>query len=148
MKEYFDCLIMTHGTAFGVGAAIFLLTILLVARRVVGFVLSVILMLIAIGASWAINNESFVRTYLDKWIPTTQTSSTRSTPATPVSTPTQAPTTTSRAAQDQAVQQQQSSQAVSNSQRPDNLKGQIDAQKSRVQGFLDESSPDVSQQQK
>lgn len=82
MKEYFDCLIMTHGTAFGVGAAIFLLTILLVAKRIIGFVLSVILMLIALGASWSINNEAFVRTYLDKWIPSTQNSQAKPAPAT------------------------------------------------------------------
>lgn len=123
MKEYFDCLIMTHGTAFGAGAAIFLLTVLLVARRIVGFFLSVILMLIALGASWAINNESFVRSHLDKWIPTTQNApanraETKAAPA-PAATETQA--------------------APASTEGSDNLKGQVDTQKAKVKGFLDES---------
>lgn len=77
MKEYFDCLILTHGVAFGVGAAIFLLTLFLVAKRIIGFAFSLVLMLVALGASWAVNNEALVRSYLDKWSPSTQTASTQ-----------------------------------------------------------------------
>lgn len=129
MKEYFDCLILSHGTAFGVGAAIFLLTILLVAKRVIGFTFSVVLLLIALGASWAINNDTFVRSYLDKWIPTTQTSPQyKSTPAT-ISEPTTAiPAKTDTTKADSS----------------DHLKGQIDAQKSRVQDFMNETHPNIN----
>ena len=133
MKEYFDCLIMTHGTAFGVGAAIFLLTILLVAKRVIGFVLSLILLLIALGASWAINNETIVRGYLDKWIPTTQTSRTQtSTQTTPSSTHSE--TSPSAAPPSQTAIPSQGT----------NLRGQVESEKGRVQNFLEETHPAIN----
>lgn len=122
MKEYFDCLIMTHGTAFGVGAAIFLLTILLVSKRIIGFTLSVIFMLIALGASWTINNETFVRKYFDKWIPSSQVSQPGKTSQDPL--------------KDEAPEQAKEKQ--------ENLTGQVGAQKERVQSFLDESHPNLN----
>jgi hypothetical protein len=136
MKEYFDCLIMTHGTAFGVGGAIFLLTLLLVSKRVIGFVLSLILMLLAIGASWAINNETFVRTYLDKWIPSTQNATA------PRDNAVRAP-----AAQTQSPSQtapQSVTPASTLAQPVDSLKGQVQDQKARVQNFLDETHPNIN----
>ena len=122
MKEYFDCLILSLGAAFGVGAAIFLLTILLVSKRVVGFVLSVILMLVALGVSWSVNNEALVREYLHKWIPSVQSVA----PATKQEA-TQAPLNTPPAVQ-----------------QTENLKGQVEAQKARVDGFLDEAHPSIN----
>lgn len=152
MKEYFDCLILTHGTAFGVGAAIFLLTILLVAKRVVGFFLSVILLLIALGASWAINNETIVRSYLDKWIPSTQSSSASRPSA--ASTQDQAPAdeTNATQAQQQAqpqvqTQAQQDMKTDATTSGSDNLKGSADAQRSRVKEFLNETHPNINPQQ-
>lgn len=136
MKEYFDCLILTHGTAFGVGAAIFLLTILLVAKRVIGFVLSVILMLIALGASWSINNEALVRSYLDKWIPATGTQATRTTttPAPSVEQAATPSTTTSQSVQPSA----------DNLQDGDYLKGQVESEKARIQDFLEDKHPNIN----
>lgn len=138
MKEYFDCLIMTHGTAFGVGAAIFLLTILLVAKRVIGFVLSVILMLIALGASWAINNEAYVRGHLQKWIPTTQTS----VPASSEASRTVAPTSSMERVERSTNSVQPTGDVVGS----ENLRGQVDQEKSRVQDFLEEKHPTINPQ--
>lgn len=120
MKEYINCLILTHGTAFGVAAAIFLLTLLLVARRFIGFTLSVILMLLAIGAAWAIDHEEIVRSYLDKWIPTTQNVQT----AKPASS-TYEPAKAAPAEQNASVE--------------GSLKGPVEEQKARVQNFLEDA---------
>lgn len=132
MKEYLDCLLVGHGAAFGVGAGIFLLTILLVAKRMIGFVLSLILMLIALGAAWTINNEELVRSYVNKWFPQTQTA-----PAT-----NKAPAYTPQAQMPATTPSQAASSPISN--QVENLQGQVELQKSRVDTFLEETQPTIN----
>lgn len=55
---------MKQGLAFGVGALIFLLTLLLAARRIIGFNLTIIFLLIALGASMGIKHQDF---FVDFW---------------------------------------------------------------------------------
>lgn len=126
MKEYFNCLILTHGTAFGVGAAIFLLTMFLVARRIIGLTVSIVFMLIALGASWAIDNKDVVRSHLDKWMPAAQGSHAEAAPQ----------VTTPAPAQD------------ASSQPSGSLKGKVEDQKGRVQNFLEEQTPNSEKQEK
>lgn len=79
MKEYFDCLITTHGIAFAAGTAIFLLTVLLVAKRFIGFTFSVIMLLFALATAWAINNDKWLRQQVDQWMQGTQVTTTETT---------------------------------------------------------------------
>lgn len=65
MKEFFDCLFTTNGMAFGTGVLIFLITLFLVSRRVIGFTLALLLLLVALGASFAVANQDKIHAYFD-----------------------------------------------------------------------------------
>lgn len=65
MKEFYDCLITTNGMAYGTGVLIFLITLLLVSKRVIGFTLTLILLLLAIGASMAVSHQNDIRNYIN-----------------------------------------------------------------------------------
>jgi hypothetical protein len=64
MKDFFDCVITTNGMAYGTGVLIFVITLFLVANRVIGFMLTLLLLGLALGASWGVANQDFVRSYI------------------------------------------------------------------------------------
>jgi hypothetical protein len=68
MSELFNCVMTKHALAFGVGGGIFLITILLVATRMIGLVLSIILMLIALGATLVLDRPD-AASYWNQYTP-------------------------------------------------------------------------------
>ncbi len=69
MSDFYDCVLLKHGIAWAVGAGIFLLTALLVSQRIIGFYLSLLLMLIALGASMTIEHREEATVYWNKYLP-------------------------------------------------------------------------------
>jgi cytoskeletal protein RodZ len=104
MKEIWDCLFSHYGLAYATGLIIFLLTLLLVSKRVIGFVMTLLLLIFALLASLAVANSDTIKNYFnhlqerssthsstyqttpDK---TTQTSTTTTTEKTQTSAPTE-----------------------------------------------------------
>lgn len=69
MYDFYDCVLLKHGLAWAVGAGIFLLTVLLVSRRLIGFYTSLLFMLIALGASMVIEHREESVKYWNKYLP-------------------------------------------------------------------------------
>jgi hypothetical protein len=69
MFDFYDCVLLKHGLAWAVGAGIFLFTVLLVSRRIIGFYTSLFLMLIALGASMTIEHREEATAYWNKYVP-------------------------------------------------------------------------------
>jgi len=69
MYDFYDCVLLKHGVAWAVGAGIFILTVLLVSRRIIGFYSSLLLMLIALGASMTIEHREQATGYWNKYLP-------------------------------------------------------------------------------
>jgi hypothetical protein len=128
MKEAFNCLIMDHGIAFATGTVIFLLTVLLVAKRVIGFVLSVILILIALGASLAVDHQEIVRGYFEKWFPSTS-----------VTAPSKAAPPSYRSAEKPLPE---TPSVPSQPEKSSPLKGQAETQRERVKHFMESNQRD------
>lgn len=63
MNEFFNCLFTNNGMAFGTGSIIFLVTLILVARRIIGFTLSFLFLLFALTASYSVAHQETVRSY-------------------------------------------------------------------------------------
>ena len=112
MQHIYECLIQQHGMAFATGTVIFLLTIFLVSKRVIGFIFSIIFMLIALGATLAVEHQNVVKAYFNKWVPTSAPS-TKTEETAPA-----APSTTE--------------------EKPaESTHGQVQDQKERLKGFLE-----------
>lgn len=127
MEETYNCVIMHHGLAFGTGAVIFLITLLLVSRRVIGFFLSLLLMLIALGASLGIEHQDLIKSYINKWISGKPAEApVKPVPTAPVQPPAQAP----GEAQPKAPTPPKPAAA------PEHLKGQAQSQKQKIEQFL------------
>jgi len=73
MDPLFDCIYLKHALALGVGIILLLLTVLLVSRKIIGFTLSLIFLLIALGASLGIAHQDVVKTYINDIVPGTFT---------------------------------------------------------------------------
>jgi hypothetical protein len=68
MSDFIYCVMTNHAVAFGVGTGFFLLTILVVTTRSIGFLLSIILMLIGLGAALVIDRPETSR-YWNEYTP-------------------------------------------------------------------------------
>ncbi len=64
MKEFLDCLFSNNAVALAVATLIFLITVGLVAKRLIGFLLTLVLLFFAITSGFAIANNDIVREYL------------------------------------------------------------------------------------
>jgi hypothetical protein len=64
MKPVIDCLLSNHGLAFATGTLIFLITIIFIATRLIGFWIALLLLLFALAASLSIANQDIIREYL------------------------------------------------------------------------------------
>ncbi len=64
MKTLLDCILSNNGLAFGVGTLIFFITIVLIATRLIGFGISLLLLVFALAASLSIANQDIIRNYL------------------------------------------------------------------------------------
>jgi hypothetical protein len=65
MKEFFDCLFTNNGLAYATGVIIFLITLILTANRWIGFTLTLLLLLIALAASFGVANKESIRNYFN-----------------------------------------------------------------------------------
>lgn len=65
MQEFVNCLFTTNGMAYGTGVLIFLITLFLVARRVIGFTLTLLFLIFALLASFAVANKDLIRHYFE-----------------------------------------------------------------------------------
>lgn len=157
MTDFYNCIFIKQGLAFGVGAFIFLLTLLLAARRVIGFTLTVAFLLIALGAAMGIKHQDLFKDYWNKGKP--KTSEKEAKPAMESKTepaPAKAEAATPEPAQPEATQPSpvvnqppstatQSTPAATQSppkkqKNSINLEGQSGAQKERIQEFMDQQS--------
>lgn len=84
MNEFFSCLVSTNWMAYGTGVLIFLITLFLVYTRVIGFTLTLLFLLFALGASLAVANQSSIKHYVEglskKDKPTTENTQTATPP--------------------------------------------------------------------
>jgi hypothetical protein len=133
MVDFYDCVLLKHGLAWGVGAGIFLITIFLVARKIIGFWLSLILMLIALGASMAIEHRDQTIAYWNKKMPETL--------RLPETAPSSSPTEIQKSAPAGAAKRPTpittpTTEPLSPEQHENpNLKGQSEKQKQRLETF-------------
>ncbi|MCE5317231.1 MAG: hypothetical protein LLG04_07700 [Parachlamydia sp.] len=65
MQEFYNCLINVNGMAFGTGVIIFLITLFLVAKRLIGFTLTLLFLLFALVAAFGVANKDLVRKYFE-----------------------------------------------------------------------------------
>lgn len=65
MKEFWDCVFTHNGIAYGTGVAIFLITLFLVSRRIIGFALAVVFLIFALVASMAVSHQASVQKYIE-----------------------------------------------------------------------------------
>jgi hypothetical protein len=65
MQEFVNCLFTTNGMAYGTGVLIFLITLFLVARRIIGFTLTLLFLIFALLASFAVANKDLIRSYFE-----------------------------------------------------------------------------------
>lgn len=67
MSDFFNCLFTHNGIAYGTGVLIFLITLFLVSRRIIGFTLTFLFLLFALLASMAVAHQDAVKAYLNKF---------------------------------------------------------------------------------
>lgn len=65
MQEFYNCLINVNGMAFGTGVIIFLITLFLVANRLIGFTLTLLFLVFALVAAFGVANKDLVRKYFE-----------------------------------------------------------------------------------
>lgn len=63
MKEFFDCVISSNGMAYGTGVLIFLITLFLASKRVIGFTLTLLFLIFALVAAFGVANQDLIRNY-------------------------------------------------------------------------------------
>lgn len=66
MTEFFQCVFSSNGLAYTTGAAIFLITAFLVAKRVIGFTFTLLFLLFALAAALAIAHQDAISDYFKK----------------------------------------------------------------------------------
>ncbi len=66
MKEFFECVISSNGMAYGTGVLIFLITLFLASKRVIGFTLTLLFLIFALVAAIGVANQDLIRNYLQK----------------------------------------------------------------------------------
>ena len=67
MNEFFTCLFSTNGMAYGSGVLIFLITLFLTSRKIIGFTLTLLFLIFALAASLAVAHQDLVRSYLENY---------------------------------------------------------------------------------
>jgi hypothetical protein len=76
MNEFFNCLFSSNGLAYLTGVVIFLITLILVAKRVIGFSLALIFLIFAILAALAVANQDAIKNYFNGFSSTKTTEGT------------------------------------------------------------------------
>lgn len=66
MKEFFECVISSNGMAYGTGVLIFLITLFLASKRVIGVTLTLLFLIFALVAAIGVANQDLIRNYLQK----------------------------------------------------------------------------------
>jgi hypothetical protein len=64
MNDFFNCVIVNNGIAFGTGVLLFLFTLLLASKRVFGFFFTLIFLLISLGGAMAVKNREGITNYV------------------------------------------------------------------------------------
>jgi hypothetical protein len=63
MNEFFTCLVSKNGMAYLTGVVIFLLTLFLASRKIIGFSLTFLFLVFALVASLAVSHQDLIRSY-------------------------------------------------------------------------------------
>lgn len=128
MQEFYNCLINVNGMAFGTGVIIFLITLFLVTKRIIGFTLTLLFLLFALVAAFGVANKDLVRNYFENLQKSNKTESYQS----------------SGAKATDATISEQLQKAY------DDLKGEFEIQKKKFQSFLEEqrASQDTKEEPK
>lgn len=63
MNEFFTCVISKNGMAYLTGVVIFLITLFLTSRKIIGFTLTLLLLIFALIAALAVANQDIIRGY-------------------------------------------------------------------------------------
>jgi len=66
MSNFFECLFSQHALAYGTAAIIFFITLVLAAKRVIGFFLTLLFLLFALAAGMLIANPAVFHHYFEK----------------------------------------------------------------------------------
>jgi hypothetical protein len=122
MNEFFTCLFSTNGMAYGTGVLIFLITLFLVYKRVIGFTLTLLFLLFALGAALAVANQNSIKNYFDSL-------SRKDRKASEVSTAPNVPPT-----EDQTTFAEKMQRAY------DDLKAEFEIYKKKVEDFIEQHS--------
>lgn len=112
MQDFLNCLFSQNGMAYGTGVLVFLFTLFLVSRRVIGFTLTLLFLIFSLVAAFGVANKDLIRKYFEDL----------STGKTAEGTP----------APGQASIQDQLQKAY------DDLKAEFEAQKNKFQSFIEE----------
>lgn len=63
MNEFFACLTSKNGMAYLTGLVIFLITLYLTSRKIIGFSLTLIFLIFALVAAISVSNQDLIRSY-------------------------------------------------------------------------------------
>lgn len=63
MRDFFNCVFVENGMAFGTGFLIFLFALFLAANRIIGFTLTLLFLVFALAASLSVANQEAIRNY-------------------------------------------------------------------------------------
>ena len=63
MTEFLQCVLSNNGIAYLTGAGIFLITLFLIAKRVIGLAFAILLLAFALLAALSISNQDAIRDY-------------------------------------------------------------------------------------
>ncbi len=74
MGEFVNCVVSTHGIAYLTGLVIFLLTLLLAARHVIGLGVTFLFLLFALIAAQSISHQDSIKEYLNTFSQSSSTS--------------------------------------------------------------------------
>lgn len=133
MKEVWDCLFSHYGLAYATGVGIFLITLFLAAKRLIGFAITSLLLIFAILASLVVANSDTIKGYFSKSSPGT-TSAYQAAPAQPSTAP-NAPSNSSTGSQiDRILNQLQKTY--------DDLKTFLESEKERFDQYIEKKGTD------
>lgn len=142
MEEIYNCIIHKHSLAFGIGTVTLLLTIFLVSRHVIGFILSLLLLLAGLGATYGIEHQDVVQSYFSRFINIFSPKQAKTTKEAP-------PQKESTEPSDRTIEQRPQDKQIDSSQgkaQPkapeENLRGQTERQRQRSQRFINTHTPE------
>lgn len=65
MQEFLTCVVSKNGMAYLTGIVIFIITLFLAARQIIGFTLTLLFLIFALVAAVAVSNQDVIRSYFE-----------------------------------------------------------------------------------